>query len=180
MINSNLFDLSRKKFFLTCSLFLFVSFFSFEAKAQQPTQPDKDHRYWIHGGPALTTLGVGYHGGITFDYNRHVFSARGLSSDTAPANEFWDIALLYGRSMNFESIYLSAAVGTSVIGGKGYSDLFGAGTPQNIETTLGFPLEGQVAWEPTRFLSLAVYTFMNVNTEQPLAGAALSVRIGNF
>lgn len=121
------------------------------------------------------------HGGIIFDYDHHVFSLRTASTSLQLGTETWDVALLYGRSMEYKTFYLSAAVGASVIGGKSYSRLFKRQDETTMETnTLGFPLEGQVSWEPVNFVALGVYSFVNVNTEQPFGGIGLSIRLGNF
>jgi hypothetical protein len=43
---------------------------------------------------------------------------------------------------------------------------------------IGFPLEGQVAWTPSRFMSIGLYALANVNTAQPLGGVGLNLRLG--
>ncbi|MGM0545831.1 MAG: hypothetical protein ACQEST_03850 [Bacteroidota bacterium] len=158
---------------------LFAVSFS-HSYGQEVKKTDSDIRYWAEGGSAITTLGVGIQTGVVIDYNNHVFSLGATSTDLDFGTEVWDIAVLYGRSMRYQSLYLSAGTGVAVVGGVGYSDLFGNGTENSIETSLGFPLKGQISWEPIRFLALGIYSFANINTEQPFGGIGVSVRVGKF
>ena len=137
-------------------------------------------KYWVQSGPSVNTLGTGLYGSIGIDYNNHVFSLRATSTNTTINAETWDIGLLYGRSMNFKNFYFSGGTGISVIGGKGYSDLFGNHEQVDIETSIGFPIEGQIYWEPIWFISLGIYSFANINTGQPFGGMGLSFRLGRF
>lgn len=163
------------------SLSVCLALFSFsDSWGQQTETSNSELKYWIQAGNSVTTLGPGINGGITFDFNNHVLSLRTVSTDMNYGTETWDVALLYGRSMTYQSLYFSAGVGASVIGGKSYSRLFGSENSTKIETTMGFPLEGRVSWEPTGFVALGVYSFANVNTEQPFGGIGLSIRLGNF
>ncbi|WP_441000945.1 hypothetical protein [Fodinibius sp. SL11] len=141
---------------------------------------DSNINYGVQAGPSITTLGTGVQADLVVDYNNHLFSISTTSTDLDVGTETWDIALLYGRSMNYRSFYLSAGTGVAVIGGEGYSDLFGRGTKTSIETSIGFPLRGQVSWQPIRFLALGINSFLNVNTEQPFGGIGVSVRLGSF
>lgn len=137
-------------------------------------------QYWVFGGPAITTLGPGTHAGLSFEYNKHVFSARTISTDLAYGSETWEVALLYGRSTNYRNFYLSGSVGASVIGGIGYTDLFGRGTESDLESSMGFPVEGRFSWQPIRFLSIGIYSFLNVNTEQPFGGMGVNLQVGKL
>ncbi|PAU94509.1 hypothetical protein CK503_06855 [Aliifodinibius salipaludis] len=154
---------------------------SFSQSYSQGVQKTDSHiDYWVQGGPSVTTLGTGLQAELMVDYNNHLFSISTTSTDVDFGTEIWDIALIYGQSMNYRSFYLSAGTGVAVIGGNGYSDLFGRGTKTSIETTIGFPLRGQISWQPVRFFALGINSFLNVNTEQPFGGIGISVRIGKF
>lgn len=141
---------------------------------------DSNTSYWVHGGTSINSLGVGVHGGLTVDYNQHVFSLRTVSTGRSYGSETWDVALLYGRSTTFRSWYLSAGVGAAVTGGTKYPGLFGSGEGTPMETMLGFPLEANLSWQPTGFVALGLYSFANVNTEHPFGGIGISVRVGNI
>lgn len=147
----------------------------------QPTGDASDEIHvWGHGGPAMTTLGPGVSGGVAVEFNRHVLSLRGLSTEMALGTETWETALLYGRATATEHVFLSAGTGVAVVGGTGYPRLFGGGQGQAFDPMIGFPIEGQVAWTPTGVLSLGLYAFANVNTAQPLGGLGLILRLGSL
>lgn len=148
--------------------------------AQPADQPETGLKYWIQGGSSLTTLGPGVQAGFNIEYNRHLFSLRTISTDPTFGKETWEAALLYGRSISIRSFYLSAGVGASAVGGSSYSRLFGSDEEAQMDTMLGFPLEGQISWTPARFVALGIYSFANVNTGQPLGGIGLSLRLGNL
>ena len=135
---------------------------------------------WGHGGPAVTTLGLGLSGGLAVEFDQHVLSLRGVSTDRSPGAETWEAAVLYGRATTTEHLFLSAGTGVSVVGGTGYPRLFGGGRGKAFDPMIGFPLEGQVAWTPTGAVSLGLYAFANVNTAQPLGGLGLTLRLGDL
>ncbi|MDZ7694850.1 MAG: hypothetical protein U5K69_27655 [Balneolaceae bacterium] len=123
---------------------------------------------------------MGVFGGITLDHQRHLFSLRTTSTDPVFGEETWDVAFLYGRGTYIRSFYLSAGIGTSVIGGTRYSQLFGGDRGEQMQMMIGFPLEGQISWQPLRFLAVDLYSFANINTEQPFGGVGLGLRIGKL
>ena len=161
--------------------FILLFFASFSQSYGQEAKPtNTDISFWIHGGPSVTSLGIGSQAGLAIDYNDHLFSIGATSTDLGFRNGTWDIALTYGRSMNYRSFYLSAGTGVAVVGGNGYSDLFGRGTKAPLETTIGFPLRGQISWQPIQFLGVGINSFLNVNTEQPFGGVGVSLRVGRL
>lgn len=148
------------------------------ALGQPAPESDSDVRYWVHGGPAATTLGVGIGGGVAAEYDRHVFSLRGVSTDPSVGAETWEIAFLYGRATSTTHVFLSAGAGVSVVGGTRYPRLFGGGEGESFDPMIGFPLAGQVAWTPSGIVSIGLYAFANVNTAHPLGGVGLNLRLG--
>lgn len=180
-----LFRPSRKLFFeysmiVTFLTIVFLLLSIADSIGQQTNGDTNSTSYWVHGGTSINNLGVGVQGGLSVDYNQHVFSLRTVSTDQSYGAETWDVALLYGRSTTFRSWYVSAGVGAAVTGGTKYSGLFGSGEGIPMETMLGFPLEANLFWQPTNFVGLGVYSFANVNTEHPFGGMGLSVRVGNL
>lgn len=146
----------------------------------QPTDDSTtDINVWIHGGPAATALGLGTIGGAAVEFDRHVFSLRAVSTDQAFGDELWEIAVLYGRATATEQVFLSAGVGTAVVGGTRYPGFFGGGRGEDFDPMIGFPLEGQIAWTPVRAVALGVYAFANVNTAHPVGGVGLTLRLGD-
>lgn len=145
----------------------------------QPTHDaTSDINVWIHGGPAATNLGLGTIGGAAVEFDRHVFSLRAVSTDQTLGGELWEVAVLYGRDTATEHVFLSAGVGTAVVGGTKYPELFGGGEGDDFDPMIGFPLEGQIAWTPIPAVALGVHAFANVNTAHPLGGVGLTLRLG--
>lgn len=163
-----------------------MSLLGFSGAVGQPTggqavdNVGTEMNYWVHAGPTATTLGVGASGGVAVEFDRHVFSLRGVSTDRSLGAETWEVAFLYGRAIASEHFTVSAGAGTSVVGGMRYPKLFGGGEGETFEPMIGFPLEGQIAWAPTRVLSLGLYAFANVNTAHPFGGMGLTLRLGTF
>lgn len=160
-------------------IFLFFASFS-QSHGQEVKPTTKATTFWFYGGPSATTLGIGSQVGLAIDHKNHLFSIDATSTDLGFRNETWDIALTYGRTMSYRSLYLSAATGMAVVGGNGYSDLFGKGTRTPLETTIGFPLRGQISWRPINFFGIGMNSFFNVNTEQPFGGIGVSLSVGKF
>ena len=150
------------------------------ASAQLPGEEGSEPTYWVRGGPTMTTLGPGVSGGIALEFDRHVLSLRTVSTDPNWGGETWDVAFLYGRATSSEHFFLSAGVGASIIGGQRYSHLFGGGEGEELDPMIGFPLEGQVMWTPTRLVSLGMYAFANVNTGHPFGGLGFELRLGKL
>lgn len=175
-------DLSSKmKYVYRFCFLLGVSLLSVSVSFGQPSgSSDTDASYWAYGGPTATTLGVGASGGIAVEFDRHVLSLRGVSTDQTLGRETWEVAFLYGRAATTENFFLSAGAGTSIVGGMRYPRLFGGGEGEEFEAMIGFPLEGQVAWTPTGVVSLGLYAFANVNTAHPLGGVGLTLRLGDL
>ena len=95
-----------------------------------------------------------------------------------PASETWEIAGLYGRVIAVRDLHFSAGVGVGVVGGKGYSQFFAAGNREDIDTMIGFPVEGRITWKPVPHAGLGLHSFANVNTVQPFGGVALTLHLG--
>lgn len=148
----------------------------------EPAPPDSSSSLliWGYGGPALTTLGPGASGGVAVDFERHVFSLRGTSSDPAFGQETWEVAALYGRALPADPFYFWAGVGAAVVGGTKYPRLFGGGKGRPFEPMLGFPLHGQLSWVPTRVVALDLYALANVNTGHPFGALGLALRVGHL
>lgn len=132
----------------------------------------------VFGGPAITTLGPGTMAGFSVRNGGHQFIIRGVSTDMEPTSETWEIAGLYGRVITVQSIQFSAGAGIGVVGGRGYSNLFATGSPENLETMIGLPLEGRITWKPVRQAGIGLHSFANINTVQPLGGLALTLHLG--
>ncbi len=147
----------------------------------QPTEPEgRPVHFWMQGGPAVTTLGAGMHAGLGVEFDRHVLSLRGTSTDRSVGAETWDVAFLYGRALVVGHVHLSAGAGVAVAGGESYGQLFGGEQGEHFDPMIGFPLEGRASWMPTGVLAVGLYGFANVNTGHPFGGIGASVRVGRL
>jgi hypothetical protein len=146
----------------------------------QPANEAPRIQYWVHASPSLTTLGTGGSMGLTLEADRHVFSLRVASTDPTPGHETWDVGVLYGRALFIRAFTFSASTGVAVVSGRRYTTLFGNGPGSDLETMIGFPLEGTITWSAARVLALGVRGFANVNTGQPFGGLGMTVQVGRI
>jgi hypothetical protein len=128
----------------------------------------------------MTTLGPGASAGVSVEADRHVFSVRATSTDPSFGQETWDVGFLYGRALPVGSFMFSASTGVAVVSGTRYGSLFGAGAGRDMETMIGFPLEGAIAWVPTRTIGIGLRGVANVNTGQPFGGLGVTLRVGRL
>lgn len=161
-------------------IMLAVMFFVSPLNGQSLPDSPRGYAIGVYGGAGITTLGPGTTAGITVRNGGHQFIIRGVSTDTEPAGETWEIAGLYGIviTVGDGDFQLSAGTGVGVVGGRGYSQLFAAGSQENLETMIGFPLEGRITWKPVRQAGLGLHSFANMNTVQPIGGIALTLHLG--
>lgn len=131
----------------------------------------------MYGGTGFTTLGPGITAGITASNGGHQFILRGVSTDMKPATETWEIAGLYGRVITVRNFQMSAGAGVGIVGGRGYTQFIAAGRQEDLDTMIGFPLDGRIIWTPVRHAGLGLHSFANINTVQPFAGVALTLHL---
>lgn len=148
------------------------------AKGQSLADSPGGRSVSVYGGASITTLGPGISAGITARNGGHQFIFRGVSTDMEPTSETWEIAVLYGRVITIRAFNLSAGAGVGVVGGSGYTQFFASGKEENLETMIGFPLDGRIVWKPVRHAGIGLYGFANVNTVQPFGGAGLTLHLG--
>lgn len=176
------FSISKREFSsltrFVCILFILSGLLvASPATGQSLSRAPSGNTTGVYGGAGITTLGPGLTAGISARRGGHQFLIRGISTDTDPAEETWEIAGLYGRVIAIRSFQLSAGAGVGVVGGTGYSRLFASGNREDFETMLGFPLEGRITWNPVRQAGLGLHSFANVNTVQPFGGVALTLHV---
>ncbi len=134
--------------------------------------------YWVQPGAGITSLGPGLNGSLTVDIDNHLFTFRTVNTDLSLHGDTWEIAFLYGRGSRQRNLHFSAGVGVAVIGGKKYPGFFGGTSPEQVEPMIAFPLGGEIAWLATRYVAAVLHGFINVNTNQPIGGIGISLRIG--
>jgi len=112
----------------------------------------------------------------SYQFRRHLISARAASAGELFGDNFYDYGLLYGRAVSHETLYVSLATGIAYVDGQRSEGLFD--DPEDVDATVGLPLEAQVYVRPLRFVGIGLYGFANLNQEESFVGATLSVQIG--
>lgn len=163
---------------------IFISLLTLGATITFGQSPKQDSSadtpaFWIYGGPNLSTLGPGLTTGFSARNGNHLFSLRTISSDPLTYLDTWEAAVLYGRTMAVHDFLFTAGTGVAVVGGRRYPRLIATGAGEELEPMIGFPLEGQLIWNPFKYAGLGIYGFANVNTGQPFGGITLNIRIGS-
>lgn len=165
----------------TCCLACFIAFSgAVPLCGQQPDDSDSAVTYWLYAGPGLTSLGTGGSAGLGIEFSGNVLSMRATSTALDLGSETWDIALLYGRVVRHEDFLFSAGAGVAVVGGMRYGGLFGAGTAEEMDTQMGFPLGGTALWVPAGVVGIGLHGYANVNTGHPFGGLGVVLRVGKL
>jgi hypothetical protein len=128
-------------------------------------------------------LGFGTRGGAgvvagSFQFDRHLLSARASGTVAFFGDELWDIGILYGRAVQTGVVHLSLGAGIAAVGGSHRETLFDPG--ERIPTTVGLPVEAQLFFRPVPVLGVGVYGFGNFNDEESFLGAVAAVQLGRF
>ncbi|MBA4159794.1 MAG: hypothetical protein H0X65_20345 [Gemmatimonadetes bacterium] len=151
----------------------------------QPVQ-GRTQSFWINAGVGVGTLDLAAAASASYQFGSSLLSVRTAATGEfellGPADELWDVGLLYGRATPPGTFHAALGAGVALVrgtlrGGGGF------GPPEReerIPTTVGLPVELQLFWRPTTILGLGIYGFANANREQSFAGAALSVQLGSL
>jgi hypothetical protein len=151
----------------------------------QPVQ-GRTQSFWINAGVGVGTVDLAAAASASYQFGSSLLSVRTAATGEfellGPADELWDVGLLYGRATPPGTFHAALGAGVAVVrgtlrGGGGF------GPPEReerIPTTVGLPVELQLFWRPTTILGLGIYGFANANREQSFAGAALSVQLGSL
>jgi hypothetical protein len=163
--------------FLFCSLTLLQNGYGQIERQNTP-------RYWIGAG-----AGIGYPAasnraslsGVVFasyQSGRHLIGLRSAATGEFFNDSFYDLGIIYGRSMNRNNFFLSFGTGAAVAAGKRSGGLFD--DSESVGPIFGLPIELQLFIRPLRFAGVGIYAFTNLNREQTFGGAAFSVQIGKM
>lgn len=166
--------------FTVLSLILLSIIFSSTAKAQESDVVSSTPSLWVEAGPSITTLGLGYSGGLNAQIRGHYFAVKSNSTDLSYWDETWDVSFIYGRFAERNNFKFYAGTGVSVLGGTSYSSLFETDKSEEINPVIGFPLIASAYWHPVQFVDIGLHAFANVNTEQPFGGLGITLRAGYF
>lgn len=174
------FNQKLSNIYIILATLTFVAGFSTHILAQNESQANQFPSIFVQAGPSVTTLGLGFSGGINAQVQGHYFALKTNSTEFSQWEETWDVSLIYGRHAHVRSLQFYAGTGFSVLGGTSYSSLIETSKQESFGPVIGFPLEGSVFWNPIRVAGIGLSAFANVNTEQPFGGIGLNIRIGHF
>ncbi len=152
-------------------------------------QDKKDnHRLWANiglglGGSQTTTEhnNAAFNAGVSYQFGANLLSARAAVVGEIFGDEFWDFAILYGRSTAAKHAHASISAGLGVVNGtRSRGGIFDP-DDEDVPTTVGLALEGQLFWRPLSFLGIGIYGLANFNSEENFYGATfLSLQIGKL
>ncbi|MBI4500568.1 MAG: hypothetical protein HY700_05345 [Gemmatimonadetes bacterium] len=132
-------------------------------------------RAWASVGVGAGTEGFAGAAGFDVLARKHLFSVRAAGVANVLDDEFWDLAVLYGRAGRWSRGLVAASTGVAVMGGERCSGLGGC-TP--VSARIGLPVAAHLAWQALPFLGLAVYGFANINSAQSFAGTVAAIQLG--
>ena len=167
---------------------------------------DSQQRIWINlglGGYSTTESksGVTFQAALNFVYPKYGYKVRLLLNEEfllfgpEPTEQYVAIGGLYSKGFSnnyFHAYYaggLSFFTGTKrgkVVGEKSYSgdNGFHFGDNRIYENitvfTLSIPLDVEIIFKPTRSLGFGVTLFSEINIQQPIFGATVSLAIGKL
>ena len=132
---------------------------------------------WITGGLGVGSAGAAGQIAGTVDYRGNLFTARASTVSELFGDDFWDVGLMYGRSLRGSRSYASLSVGGGIAGGTSSSGFLGTTTaPKAHRFTV--PLELRVAWRPLTFLGLGASGIASLNRGGSFGGLVLEVEVG--
>jgi hypothetical protein len=134
-------------------------------------------------GFVSTPADLAGHLGVTVQRGRYLLAVRsstvisflgaifnGFGDSTA--TDVSDVGVLYGRATAPGTIYAAAAAGLGVATVAG-----GAGGTRRYLTV---PLEGQLAWRPTRLVGVVLVGFASLNAGNSFGGLTLGLELGRL
>ena len=149
--------------------------------ADEIEEPSGSTNFWVQAMGLYNTIGTGYGAKAVVDINRHQFMVRAIRADSREFDDhLWEIGLLYSRRKLMGNWLLSGGTGVAVVGGSRFSNVWGTTGAEPMDTMIGFPLEGELAWSPLSMLAVGLYAYADVNTGQPIGGFGLSLRVGKI
>jgi hypothetical protein len=144
----------------------------------QETASARFDTFWIGGGLGAGSHDFAGHLNLSYQTGANLFSFRTAGTAGIFSDGFGDLALLYGRATRAPARYqASAALGIAVADG---CEGGGLGGCRNKPSVIGFPVETQVSWRPSRFLGVGLYGFADINHLRSFAGVTLGIQLGRL
>jgi hypothetical protein len=134
--------------------------------------------YWIGGGLGAGSEDFAGHFHISYQTGANLFSLRTAATAGLFSHGFSDVALLYGRATRAPERYQAGiALGLAIADGCEGS---GLGRCRDRPSVIGFPLETQVFWRPSKVFGIGLYGFADINHLQSFAGVTLGIQLGRL
>jgi hypothetical protein len=165
-------DISRRTLFAALTLAI-----GSPLPAQEVASPGFD-TYWIGGGLGAGSRDFAGHFNVAYQTGANLFSFRTAGTAGLFSRGFSDWALLYGRATRAPGRYqASVALGVAVADG---CEGGGLGRCPNEPSVIGFPLETQLFWRPSKGFGVGLYGFADINQLQSFAGVTLGIQLGRL
>ena len=118
---------------------------------------------------------------LTYRFGANLIVVRGAGAAELFGSGAGDVGLLFGRARVEPHQRTSIAAGLAVVGGcRSTSTAVLGGHCDRAPTSIGIPVEAQVAWVPLRELGLGLVAFADVSRHLSFVGAALSLQVGRL
>jgi hypothetical protein len=144
----------------------------------QETADSAFDTFWAGGGLGAGTEDFAGHLSVSYQTGANLFSLRTAATAGIFSEGFGDVALLYGRATRALKRYqASLARGVAVADG---CDAGGLGGCRDRPSVLGFPVEAQAFWRPSKVFGIGLYGFADINHLQSFAGVTLGIQLGRL
>jgi hypothetical protein len=158
------------------------------ATAQDAGNSGTEHRYWLGIGVGLGVLpgaedqdvAESVAGALTATYQvgPNLITARTAVTNELFRDSVYDIGLLYGRVLSDDAVFAAVGMGVAFVDGTRSEGVFG--DPKPMDATIGLPLDVQLFVRLSRYVSVGLYGFANVNPEESFLGATVIIQAGIF
>lgn len=138
-------------------------------------------RLWVGGGSGAGTYPEGRAGDLAGNFNihyrrnEHLVTLRSALNSSVETGGLIDASLLYGRAFGLPPVWVADQPVWHVAAGAGvgivWSDVTGG-------STIGLPVQAQIAVHPLGGIGLVATAFYNVNSLQSFGGVTVGVQIG--
>lgn len=147
--------------------------------AQQDRKVPEPTLAWVTVGLGGSTEGFAGLGGLDLLVRPHLLSFRLAAVSELFGDEFWDLAILYGRGRHWSRGAATASIGLGLMDGERCRGILG-GTCTPLSSRISLPVAARVSWRALPFGGLGLYGFANLNSEQSFAGAVLTIELGRL
>jgi len=141
--------------------------------------------FWGNYGVGASNVGVSAVLSASLQFNRNLISTRFIGSGPlfivpdSGITALYDVGILYGRVLERSKFgFVSIAAGISYLD-IDYLDIYSVDLPSLHVQTIGIPIEIQL-FLTSKWIGAGIYGFANLNLEQPVIGAAISLQFGKL